>query len=193
MTNPQSQLSEVLWEITHEFCHRIIVIDGEIKWVSAIRRSHLFVKRLWLPSPIKVICSESVSDNQLIKSVVIENMSQLKIIESNAFIKTSLQFLRIPDSVEVLGEECFAQCGSLSSVTFESGSRLKRIEKRTFTESRLVDIIIPASVEVLDYQCFARCRSLSSVTFESGSKINGRFVSGFFTELDMILATKLNM
>jgi hypothetical protein len=82
MTKPQSQISQVLWTITDEFCPRTIAIDGRILWVSTIGPSHFIVSRLWLPSGIKLICSKSFCENQSIQSVVIENMSKLKGIES---------------------------------------------------------------------------------------------------------------
>jgi hypothetical protein len=74
MTNPQSQISQVVWEIADELCPRIIVIDGLLQCVSTIDRSPFFGDRLWLPSPIKIISSKTVYENESIKSVVIENV-----------------------------------------------------------------------------------------------------------------------
>jgi hypothetical protein len=84
MTQPQSQVSPVLWYITDKFCPRIIAIDGIILSVSRIGHSHLFDDRLWLASPIKLIYSTNVYGNKLIKSIVIENKSQLEGIEAQA-------------------------------------------------------------------------------------------------------------
>jgi hypothetical protein len=97
--------------------------------VSTAGHSHLMETRLWLPSPIIFIPSESVSENESIRSVVIEHQSKLDRIEMKAFENTGVKFVRVPASVEVLGEVCFSSCRSLSSVTFASGSRLSRIER----------------------------------------------------------------
>jgi hypothetical protein len=112
----QSQISQ--------FYPRIIVVDGSIQSVSTIDPSHLFGNRLWLPSPIKFISSESISENESIQSVVIENMSELECIETKAFEKTNLQLIILPASVEVLDAECFSSCSSLSFVLFETGSKI---------------------------------------------------------------------
>jgi hypothetical protein len=53
MRRSRSRIFPVLWEITNEFCPRIIVIDGLIKSVSTIGRSDFIINKLWLPSWIK--------------------------------------------------------------------------------------------------------------------------------------------
>jgi hypothetical protein len=65
--------------------------------------SHFCVNRLWLPSPIKIISSKCFYENESINSIVIENLSELEGIDSEAFQKLDLKFSAIPDSVEVLG------------------------------------------------------------------------------------------
>jgi hypothetical protein len=125
---------------------RIIVIDGLIQWVSTIGASHLNINRLWLPSSIKFIPSNCVYENKTIKSIVIENMSKLEGIESEAFQNTNLKFIAIPNSVVFLSAKCFSECGSLSSVTFESKSKLSRIESEAFRKTDLQFITIPDSV-----------------------------------------------
>jgi hypothetical protein len=85
MTNLQSQTYQVQWEITDNFCPRIIVIDGLLLCGSRIGHSHLFVNKLWLPSSSQLISSKSNSENELIESVVIENRSKLGGVEPKAF------------------------------------------------------------------------------------------------------------
>jgi hypothetical protein len=98
----------------------------------------------------------------------IESMSKLERIETAAFEKTGLKFVRVPNSVEVLCEECFCMHRSLSSVTFESGSKLSQIRPVAFLAAGLVEIILPASVEVLGVGYFVYCQSLSSLYLNSG-------------------------
>jgi hypothetical protein len=172
MTNPEPQISQILWEIVDEFCPRTIVIGGLILLVSTIADFDFSGRKLWLPSSIKFISSECLGQNKSIKSIVIENMSKLERIESEAFKRTSLNFFSIPNSVAFLGANCFSECGSLSSVTFESGSKLSRVGKQAFCLTGLIEIILPSSVEGLDEGCFFYRRSLSSVRFELGSRLS---------------------
>jgi hypothetical protein len=97
-----SQISQVLWEITEDFCPRIIGTDGRILCVSTIGHSHFIVNKLWLPSGTKLVSSKSIDGNNSVKSVVIENLSKLERIESKAFKKTRVRLITIPDSVESL-------------------------------------------------------------------------------------------
>jgi hypothetical protein len=90
-----------------------------------------------------LISSKSVSENEFIKSVAIENQSQLQRIESEAFRETNLTFLTIPDSLEILSENSFYWCRSLSLITFESRSKLSRIETGAFFRTALIEIILP--------------------------------------------------
>jgi uncharacterized protein YuzB (UPF0349 family) len=169
MTKSTSPISQVLWKVTDEFYPQIIVIDGQIQCVSTVGPSDFIVNRLWFPSSIKLISSKAIYENE---SIVIENLSKLERIESEAFRKTSLNFFSVPHSVKALDVKCFSHCESLSSVRFESGSILSRIEKLRFFKTGLIEIVIPSSVEILDEECFSHCESLSSVRFESGSRLS---------------------
>jgi hypothetical protein len=53
----KSQISLILWEISGEFCPRMIVVDGLILCVSAVGNPHCSGTRLWIPSPISFIDS----------------------------------------------------------------------------------------------------------------------------------------
>jgi hypothetical protein len=56
----------------------------------------------------KFISSECISQNASIKSFVIENVSKLERIETKAFNKTTVEFVRVPGSVAFLGQLCFS-------------------------------------------------------------------------------------
>jgi hypothetical protein len=99
MTKPQSQISQVLWKIAEEFCPRIIIIDGQTQWISTIDNSDFIINRLWLPSSIKILSSKSISQNEFIELIVIENISKLSRIESEAFKHVNVRFVRVPSSV----------------------------------------------------------------------------------------------
>jgi hypothetical protein len=172
MATPNSQNSQVVWKISEEFCHRLIVVDGVIQCVSSIGCGSFTGSILWLPSPTILIASESVSKKEEFKSVVFEREFTIDNLGKKVFSKTDLKFVQIPASVEVLGESCFWECRSLSSVRFETGSRLSRIEGWAFHQTGLVELVIPASVEFLGAGCFSLCKSLSSVTFETGARLS---------------------
>jgi hypothetical protein len=155
LTNdPLKEISPILWEISDEFCPRMIVVDGMIMWVSAVGNPHFSATRLWIPSPIKFIASESFSDNEEFGFLVFEKVSMLERIEAKAFSKTTLKSIVISEFVEVLSERCFFKCKLLSSVRIESRSKLSRIEKQTFSGTGLIEIVIPSSVEMLCESCF---------------------------------------
>jgi hypothetical protein len=73
---------------------------------------------LWIPSPIEIIASESVSGREESKSNVFGNGSRLDQIHGQGFSKAGLKFVPIPASVE-----CVLESKSRSSVSFESGSK----------------------------------------------------------------------
>jgi hypothetical protein len=54
-------------------------------------------------------------------SVVIEEGSELKRIETEPFSGSGFTHVFIPSSVESLGAKCFSDCQSLLSITFELG------------------------------------------------------------------------
>jgi hypothetical protein len=120
----RSQSNQTVYKVNSLFCHRLIVVDGVILYVSSITSGNFFGFRLWLPSGIESIASKCFSCIQQLKSVVIETGSRLSRIELLSFMKSNLEFVFIPGSVEVLRDGCFWYCRSLSSVTFESESRL---------------------------------------------------------------------
>jgi hypothetical protein len=95
----ESQISPILWEISDEFCPRIIVVDGMIMSVSAVANPHFSAIRLWIPSPIFFIASECFYDSKQFQFLVFENVSMLRRIESKAFSKTTLKSVVILKSV----------------------------------------------------------------------------------------------
>jgi hypothetical protein len=64
---------------------RRIGINGRVLWVLTIHHSHFLINLLWIPPPIKFPSLECLCANEHIKSIVIEKMSKLELIEINTF------------------------------------------------------------------------------------------------------------
>jgi hypothetical protein len=72
------QISLIVWEISDEFCPRMIVIDGIIICVSAVGNPHFSTTRVWIPSSIVFITSECFCGNKQFKLLVFENVPMLE-------------------------------------------------------------------------------------------------------------------
>jgi hypothetical protein len=83
------------------------MINGLILSVSTIGPSHSVVDPMWLPSPLNLISSKSIYGNKSIKSIVIENMSQVAKLDCKIFTKTNLKFFVILGPVAFLDANCF--------------------------------------------------------------------------------------
>jgi hypothetical protein len=88
-----------------------------------------------------------------------ESDSQLKKIECQALLCTSLKSVTILWTVEVIGKESFGDCKMLSSVIFDKKSHLERIEPGAFKNCKIRAILLPSPVEFIAEDAFAlSCR-----------------------------------
>jgi hypothetical protein len=122
---------------------------------------------LMISSHYSRFCNKCFSSCKSLRDVQFESNSQLRRIESAAFLGCwSLESIFIPMCVEILCSECFGYCKSLRNVQFESNSQLRRIESRAFFQcSSLRSIFLPPAVEIIWFDCFDGCGSLYMVTF----------------------------
>jgi hypothetical protein len=149
----------------------------------------------WIPRSIVIL-----KGNWKLHSIAFESHSRLIVIESHAFLFSSIRSILIPNSIEILGSGCFCRCELLSSIIFEAHSRLICSESNAFFCSSLQSIEIPRNVQFIDgcafdflalssislepgnekfvpeneivrSSCFADRESLSSITFESNSQL----------------------
>jgi hypothetical protein len=116
-----SQPPQIVWNISGEFCPRLIVLDGLTLSVSDIATVSFTGNILWFPSSVKILSTDCLSEPHSLNAVVFEKGSQFERIPRLLFSKTGLHCVRIPASVQVLCEKCFYECRSLSSVIFEAG------------------------------------------------------------------------
>jgi hypothetical protein len=73
--------------------------DSLIRCVSMIDHSAFFLNKLWLPSSIKFISSESISEHQSFQSIAIETVLKLERIEAKSFEEANLELIKIPVSI----------------------------------------------------------------------------------------------
>jgi hypothetical protein len=115
-----------------------------------------------VPRSVEVLCSGCFGDCSGVLSVLFEEGSKLRRIESSAFCHSSLTSIVIPRGVEVICSQCFANCESLATVAFEIDCGLERIESRAFAGTNLSSIRLPLSMSFIADDAFdSSCRVLN--------------------------------
>ncbi len=115
-----------------------------------------------VPSTVKIIDSYAFQSAGL-KTVTLPD--ELNEIGYAAFIKSSVESIKIPASVTKLGSLVFSKCNSLTSVVFEDGITIKEIPYSAFSSSSALESIeIPKSVEVIESVAFSYCTNLKNVS-----------------------------
>lgn len=124
--------------------------------------------RVSIPSVVTRIADACFEGKQTLETVDLISVTS---IGENAFLRSSLQSIKIPACVLVLGNGCFEFCHALRDVNFDTGSQLTKLPARCFKDSALTRIVIPASVQVISISCFERCLSLVFVKVEQPSSL----------------------
>lgn len=92
-------------------------------------------------------------DNKIIKKLQFDVNSQVKKIDSMAFINSSLESTIMSDSVTELGNNVFGKCSSLATITLSKN--ITNIPAATFQGTALKEITIPSKVTKIDQTAFA--------------------------------------
>ncbi len=117
--------------------------------------------KLYLPSSLKYIPSNFMTDKPFIENIVIpEGVTS---IGGGAFSGcSSLTSIVIPEGVTSIGYNTFYECSSLTSIVIPES--VTSIDSGTFYGcSSLTSIVIPESVRSIDYMAFSGCSSLTSI------------------------------
>ena len=77
-----------------------------------------------------------------LQNVLFDDGSELRTIENEAFIRTSLRIISLPPSLERIGKEAFKSCGQLRTIVFKGDSKLKTIDKEAFYSCYKLDSLI---------------------------------------------------
>ena len=148
---------------------RDIIIANEYNGLLVVGiGSHAFegsgINSITIPASVTYISFGAFNYCTVLKSVMFEENSQLKLIDDYAFIRSGIKSITIPASVETIGGEVFMECTELESVVFEKGCKLSYINYYDFAYcTALKSIEIPASVEYIGNDAFYCCASLSIV------------------------------
>jgi hypothetical protein len=91
-----SRISQLLLEITDQFCPKLIVLDGLILSVSMAVPFLSSGNRHWIPSTIEIIPFEWISHQTHLRSISSKIGSKLREIQTQAFSGTDLTYVTFP-------------------------------------------------------------------------------------------------
>ena len=125
-----------------------------------------------IPSSVTYIGWRAFYGLKNLKTIIFEENSQLRQIDTAAFYGSGIESITIPKSVTYIGDAAFANCKNLSSIKVESGNSVYEdrnsnaiIEKDTNTLiAGLKSTIIPTSVTSIGDSAFSGCSGLTSIT-----------------------------
>ena len=143
-----------------------IVIPEGVEEISACAfRGYKNLTSVTIPSSVTSIGGSAFADCVSLASVVFEEGSQLKSLDSVFYGCTSLKSITIPSSVTSLSAT-FRGCTALAEVTFEQDSQIKSMSGAFDGCTALESIAIPSSVTSIGSAvdgCFYGCTKLSAV------------------------------
>jgi hypothetical protein len=155
------------------------------------------LKRIRLPSSLKIVEGSSFCDCGLIEIEVEEGNSHLAMLDHFLvnFDRTLIirhfgndSEVAIPEPIQALGRSCFEGCKSVISVEFAGHCQVISIEERAFFDcSKLSSICIHSSVTSLGRFSFASCAGLQSVTFSCDSPLKTIDERTFYTHTSSLL------
>lgn len=94
----------------------------------------------------------------------------IEVIDSGAFLNSSLKTITLGKNIKSIGERAFAKCRELEIVDFSKATSLKEIRREAFTGCRsLKEIVLPESLEYLGIAAFAQCENLKNVVIQGNS------------------------
>ena len=131
------------------------------------------VEDLVIPNTVTHIAFGAIRGCQFLKTVIFEEGSKVKEIESCTFNRcTSLSNIVLPNSITKISFAAFGGCSSLTNITIPDS--VTTIEEQAFAwcES-LTSIVIPKTVKQLGTFIFMRCTSLKNIYCEAESKPEG--------------------
>lgn len=190
--------------------HLIIDNGGKVKSVGGFDDNEV-LKGVTIPASCESLWRSAFSDCPALKTVIIEDNSQLTYITEYAFRSSdainsftfganskvevlqresfyhceSLRSIVIPATVKTIGYDCFLWSDLLSSITFESGSQLETLEYGAFLATGITSITLPKSLKTIGERAFYNCKSLVKVLYEDGSQLESIGTCAFgYTKID---------
>src|SRR5690554_3716419 len=91
-------------------------------------------EKFLVPQSVVIIQAGTFQKNNMIKSIMFEEGSKLKVIgEFSFFDMNNLEYLLIPKSVKYIEKNAFENCSNLKKIVFEEGSRPILLEEYSFS------------------------------------------------------------
>ncbi|KAK8886506.1 hypothetical protein M9Y10_041970 [Tritrichomonas musculus] len=106
------------------------------------------VKKVFIPSSIKIISKNAFYSCSNLEEVIFENDSQLEVIDK-AFCSSAIRQITIPSHVKYIGENCFSNCKQLETVKFENNFDLTSFNANLFEDCSIRSIEFPPNLKEL--------------------------------------------
>ena len=84
--------------------------------------------------------------------------SNIKIISSSAFSSSKIEKIFIPSKVSTICEYAFSNCQNLTKVEIPPNSNLETIESHAFSSSNIEEIFIPSKVSTICEYAFSNAK-----------------------------------
>lgn len=136
-----------------------------------------------IPDFIEIIGSYAFNSCQLLKRIEFTNNSKLRIIEKNAFDKSSIDFLFIPPTLIRIGSCAFYYCENLQRIEIADNSELCSIGEYAFANSSIENFKITHNIEYIGKNAFSDCNKLQNIEFPVDCKLNTIEKDTFFGTL----------
>lgn len=122
------------------------------------------LKTINIPNTVTYIGNMGMGSTA-IKTLNMEENSQLSYIGDYALSSSKLEEVFIPATVTHFGEKVFYNCKNLKTATFESDSPIKELPTSTFEECQaMTTAILPDGLEVIGTYAFQNCYNLAECT-----------------------------
>jgi hypothetical protein len=133
----------------------LVKLEWEFDPVVTILGSHAFVscpelRTILIPKTVTCIGEECFAKCESLAVVTFEADSQLRCIESGAFMESAISYLWFPSRLQRIGPCAFASCSDLRGVWWELPSALEVIEDGAFEGCKLLQSLeLPSSIRRL--------------------------------------------
>lgn len=150
----------------------IKIIDNKLLFTKSDTKLEVFdkfsfacrdVKKVAIPSEVKIIEPYSFSDCHKLKTVEFSPDSRLNLIGKSSFHSSEIERIEIPSRVSQIEDDAFIDCFFLKVVTFSPNSRLCLVGDRAFLNTKVKNFTFPKSVTRIGGCCFFQSLSLESV------------------------------
>ena len=150
-------------------------------------------KQIDIPSSIKSIVSHACDGNRLLKSVIVNPNSELRIIGESSFSLTNIEKFFIPKNLLTIESYAFSFCKKLHIIYGLENSDIQKIGDFAFSNTNLNSLIIPSTVSELGHNAFNFCFSISIIEFSENNLLKSVNKSQFQSCGNLIVMIPVSM